>query len=879
MELTRLARVVRDRWVFVVVIAVIGLLAGWVLTDLSNRQIQPLFQAEAPLRIDPVEGQSVADQTSELETVQQLAISSASDLLTSTPGASITIDIEGNRVVFTALGDSQLEARERAAALIESYFDVDPIAGGSVDELLAELEVEAQGLAAQLAEAQRTLTVEEQELIQQHDLLDLQIAAISQLIVDLTVADAGASESDQGENAERRQELEALRDEYVAQKAALPPKPTTDLSATESLQVNAIQRRLDLLALDYERLYLRKLGVTNTGHADPIVIRDLTPQPTSPMTNGALGLVIGAGFAVMGLAFITVTRKPVWLAEDVRVPLLGEVPGRKVVSAPGAPWYDVEEGGPRKVAIQALRSAVEGRLSSSSVTLGVAGLGVSSPAVHALAVDLAVSFAAAGQNVLLVDADFDNPSASNEYRVRGTDLASILRLSGPGPSLSLEVRQALNGATYIREGLAVIPAGRSPASPADAVSGRQFRTFVEDAGAMFDIVLVVGSEITAPTTQVQLQRLGSALLLLSQGRSTIPSVESLIQDLSDRRVVTLGAVFLQRAVSVSLRRESKKSKDIVTTMSQPGLSPINRLTAYPFPSEKGSGVIRADLLRDLADRLDDPDEQPLWAEDDDDKLGVRVLTALDEAKADAYEPVSEYVVSRVEDIVSAVAGQGNVPSNVLDLVTRDGFVVLVPVPGRPTIGDLLKAELQDEVGSDKLADRMVEILAQGQADIRDFDSWIARNFLARHAERTGREPLVWHFSSSRGSVQVLIAARRLTRQKLDLITTEVVRGVIDQLQRRLANARRDGDDEETHEVERSLDDARQFEAILGRLGDGEGDDAKIFYPWRMWDRPVDGWAPLWAEGIQPNLAPVQRLGLLPYPVLTDEELARYSNDT
>ncbi len=54
MDLTRLIRVVRDRWVFVLVVAVLGAVAGWGLTHLNNQNIAPQFRAIAAISLVPL---------------------------------------------------------------------------------------------------------------------------------------------------------------------------------------------------------------------------------------------------------------------------------------------------------------------------------------------------------------------------------------------------------------------------------------------------------------------------------------------------------------------------------------------------------------------------------------------------------------------------------------------------------------------------------------------------------------------------------------------------------------------------------------------------------------------------------------------------------
>jgi hypothetical protein len=876
MELNRLLRVVRDRWIFMLVLGVIGAASGWLLVVLNNQSIEPQFQAIAALRLEPEEGETIADLVDELETALQVASVAAEDLTFSQPGSSIQIDPSTGRLLFVALGDSLDQARERAQSLIQAYFDVDPSVGGAVEGLLTELEIAAVDLEAQLNALQPGLTLEELALAGDHDLVDLQIDAVRQRIVALTVANAAASAGERESNNAEMAELELALDQLEAEKQALPPRPLEELSVSEQLRANTIQRRLEILGLDYERLYLQQLGVTNRGRAEPIVSQNVTPPPGSAVANAAVGLIAGMAIAVLGLVFVTSTRKPVWLPEDVPIAVLGYIPGRKVTNAAGPPWYDTDRGGPRKAAIQALRTAVEGRFVTAPATLGVAGHQAGSNAVHALAADLAASFSTAGWSVLLVDADFEDPSDVTEYRVGGKDLASLLELKQLDPFLRKEIARGLDAAVYIREDLAVLPAGRPPASPADAVAGRQFRYLVEEASRRFDLVIVVGADITSPATQVQMQRVGSVLLALWPGRSRAPLLNALVQDLNERRIAIKGAVFLQRSERVV--PSAPPLAPVPTSLSE-GMSPINRLTSYPFPGGTATGVVRTSLTAQLVDRLEqEKASEPSADPDPDDDLGSNLLNALQANRPGIYDATSEYVVTRVEDMLTAYPGQGNLTEEVLDHVSTTGFMPLTLVNGHPRVGDHFRSEFESEVG-DKIGgaiiDRIEEVLARGSGiEVPSLDRWLQEEFFKRHIERTKGEPVVWHLTSAKGSIQVLVAAQRLNQERLNLLETELVRRVIDQLQRDLKKAKSLGADAASGRIEDELEDAEQFGVTLGLL-QGSSSQQGIVHPLRRANQTTAVWAPVWSEGIRSNLAPVQSLGLLPFPVLTKDELTSF----
>ena len=211
----------------------------------------------------------------------------------------------------------------------------------------------------------------------------------------------------------------------------------------------------------------------------------------------------------------------------------------------------------------------------------------------------------------------------------------------------------------------------------------------------------------------------------------------------------------------------------------------------------------------------------------------------------------------------------------MDVISRYGFIPLRSVKGHRSVGEWLVEELQGGFGKEQgeeLAVELARVLGNYHADPADtFDSWITEEFFSRHIERTGREPEVWHLTSEAGTVQVLVNGPRLTRERLGQLITDVIRGSIDDLQRQLRKATDAEDAETAAAVEARLKELHLFEIALGLLQMGSNEEAPTTYPGRGAEQP-HGWTPMWSEGIRPNIAPFQQIGLLSVPVLTEEEL-------
>jgi hypothetical protein len=887
MELSRLFKILRARWRIVALIGAAGFASAFGMTALASDGAEPVFEASIPFEFELQGEETIDDLAEAIQSERSLAVFAAQDILANNP-ASIVADTASARLVFYATGSSREAARDLAQQLVEAYLASDPSGGGDVGEQLAEMESLAEEIDAQISALEPDLSPEEQALKGRHELLDLQIANLRQEIVALTVADAGATSEQQADNEARRQDLTGTLQGLEAEKALLPPPPSGGLSPGDQLKLEALQKRMELLRLEYQRLALRTMGVTGEGNQQPMTVTDLTPEPPNPFLSGGMGLFGGLGVAFLALMVTSRARKEIWLDSDLPMPLLGSIPSRRTPNRPGPPWYDSIEGGRRKESIQALRTAIEGGLVGPGTAVAIVGDKVDSTDCHTLAVDLGAAMASAGRRVLVVDADYATETDLAEFNLGDPGLDSVLSLPiGSEDGLRERISSVLAEVIQIRPGLWVMPSGARPNSPADALAGHQFRVFLDGARQSFDLVIFAAGRARSPSAQVVAQRAGSALTLVVSGRSTIPSLSSLSADYDNQRVLNLGAVLAVGPDPLAALRDpggSPRFGSGATEHKSTGPesldSSVSRLRFYPSPMERGSGVDRAGSLRSLVgDLSEDGGEE----EDRDagsglgDELGSDVLAVLSATHRDqAYEPVAEYVVARVEDFLTAVSGQATLSDGLVDVVIEDGFIPLTPIPGYRTVGDWLTEELRWELGNeqgDRVAMEFARLLGGvGLGSAAALDLWLIKEFFKRHVQRSEGEPEVWHITSEEGTAQVLAYGRRLNRDRLMRLTTHVVRRTMDELQRELNAANAADNFDEAGHIETKLRDLHLFEVALGMLQVGSSEEARLRYPWRRKEQQPTGWVPIWSEGVRPNIAPLQRLHLLPEPVLTEDEL-------
>ncbi|MGA7097105.1 MAG: hypothetical protein WB245_06015 [Acidimicrobiia bacterium] len=879
MELNRLSRVLRDRWILIVVMALLGFLAGWYFTGVSNERRGNEVEAVIAIRFEPQEGEVISDVNDRIQSVLDAATFAAGDLLLDNPTSSIEIDPTSTEVRFTAVGNSEAEAAAKAKELLDAYKAIDPRIDPDVDAQLAEVLSSARQLDEQIQAIQDSQAPASEDLVARHNFLDQQIQAFTGTLVQLRVqAVTAPTQAERDTIRQNITDLETALRGLTMEKAALPPIDTPQLSVTDQFQLTTLENARTLLLNKYETLFLRKLGVTQFGNIQDPEFNNLSEQAPDPVLNGFIGLIGGLLLAIFAIVFITRARKPVWLPEDVDLPVVADVPTRRVAANVAEAWYDADQGSPRKIAIQALRAVVEAQLPATGGTLAIAGDNVPSQNLHALAVDLAVSMASAGASVLLIDADFVSDSALGEYVVGGPALSEVLKLNPDSPAFNLEMDTVLQSAIPIRHGLGVIPTGPRMQSPGDALAGRQFRAFIERASNQFDVVMVSAGDISSTGAQVTMQRIMRSLLVLSPGRSTIPQVNALLADVRQRQVSMLGAVFLQKSERASSTRRDRPEEPAWAAPSAGNgqvvvpQSPLRRLTQYS-PVKDDTPPVPQKSLRDLADRMQPAQDQALASEED---FGAELLTALAGARPnDAYEAVADYLVTRVEDLMSAPKGESDYSDELVGLIASDGFLPLQSTPERPSVGMWLAQELNRELEpatARAMVHEIERVLGTKSArGVQTIDEWLGEQFFRRHLNRTKGEPFVWQIQSEGGTCQILAAADWFNRDKIETLLGGLTRRVIEELDRNERAAQTRGDVEQAAILETRIADVQDFEARLGLLIGLSLNSSSATGSKKT--KKISEWVPDPGLSRRANLAVFQGAGLLPFQVLTDEEMS------
>ena len=671
MDLRRLTRVIAAQWGVVLIGALIGLIGALLFLTLGDQSIESVFEATAPMRFDPAEGQTIPELAHDVAEARDFALIAGEALLRSEPTSRITLNLAEAKLFFIGQGSTETEAIEKAVALRQAYLDVDPELGGGVDAALVNLEREALSLDAQIASLQPELSAADLVLIDNQTQLDLVIAGMRSHLVGLILSEAGLATIEERDLiVAERILVQAELDQLLQDRAVLGPIPEPQQSTTDALLLQTFLARKILLNAEYQRLYLRKLGVAGLGTAENVTVDDFVSDPIAPLIVTAIGLLGGAIVAAVGLMMVSQTRRTMWLPQDIDVPVLGQIPARDFEGHATDAWYETVEGGPRKTAIQALRSAVQAHAPGGGSTIALSAHNIPAGEVHALARDLAGSMASAGDSVLMIDANLQSPVALGVFRIGGVSLADVLQLQPDVPEFAAEVDSAVDTAHVVRPGLAVIPSGPSPDSPADALAGRQFRSLIASAEGRFDTTIVVVDDFGTPSSQAAMQRLRHGILITAPGSTTEAEVNGLIAGADRVRISIVGAVFLGKRGRLSdlfrrkeanlFRRKEAKSESVLDSDAPQAhgteTSPMTRLHNYAVPDERRSALVPHSPLGELASTMGVSDDGRY----EDGGLGAQLLTAVNGiSRTRAYDAVADYVISRAEDMVTARYGYGD----------------------------------------------------------------------------------------------------------------------------------------------------------------------------------------------------------------------------
>ncbi len=923
MELSRLLRIARARWWLFVALAGVGLVAGFVITSVSNSRIKPEFEAIAPVLFT---FENDDDRQTGLQNLVEAAMDLAEDANADNIGplAIIRIDPEDVGIIqFVGLARNEADAQTTALLLRDTYINAARarLKGSQsereaeierLDSALATIEEEINGLNQDL-QADPDLVVRVDELTSDRESLE---RVLDDLEIELLLGPDTNPQEDEPRTVEDVEaEIQIVEDRIaeIDQEISSIAVPSSDVLSEKTRRLEILNDQYNTLLNDYTAILLEveppepfTLGITET--------IDNTTEPASEVLAGILGLIVGTGLSVGIVILADRARQTVWVGSDLgTMPVLAELPPRNPLRVAGQLWYEL--GGPpqRRRAVQAMRVTVESGLGGTRANLGFAGVNSPPEAVHALAADFAMSMVTSGNRVLLIDANFDNPAELAEFDGLGPTFSEVLaHRMDDEESFRSFVKRAVTETKEIRPGLVAMRVGEGLGDPADALASRRLAIMLEEVGDLFDMTIVTTSDATETTAQTVLNRLDHVIFAIRPGRTTAPMAEALHAQLNSFGVGVMGAVLVMKAsrsddglvptlpaseppsprrrddeedpvdaVVAAMQRQRAKAGPAAKAESAAPPRVEAKEVANPTPAPKVDALpapVPVESAADLKAAEIVPIDLPLAAGGHEDRTPA--VTGNGHVALDHLPEMMETTIYHIVQGFSGVAGTQRFDPGIRE-VTKYGFVPLVRIKGHKTLGSRVLDSLADGLDDDSRRRLQADLISffavepGGRTSERvatAINHWTAEHFFTRHLAQTGREPEIWHVSSPGGTFQALTHFKRATKERIDLLRAELLRRQLDTLNRHLKMATKNRKNAQIRRLEDQIKDVRTFDIALGWLFEGTTPNARIWYPWKPPEQQPQGWDPNFDEGIRANVAPLQRLGLLVQDVLTEEEL-------
>jgi len=464
------------RWLWLIALA--ALLAGAAAFGISRWALQPTYQATARLIIEPgnalssanysdiLAGQRAAATYAEMlksESIQEAALEALGTTEAEAPACEVTVQ----PVRDTAMIDVTIECTDAEFAAV-------------LANTLAQTFIEANE-ARQSERYQSTLTQ-----------LQTQIAEVEQEIANLRTRLAEVEDS-----AER---------------------------ATLETRLTQLQDALARLTTTYQNAQIARVQ-----SVDLINVVEPARAPDSPvkprvMVNTALAAVVGAMVAVGAVFLIEYLDTSIKTSDEAErltaLPVLGQIWQEETLSEDGKepPQRNIVVTNPLSPVAEAFR-LLRANLAFAAVDAPLNVVLVTSPGPtegkSITALNLGAAFAAAGRQVILIDADFRRPRL---YAYVGVPRS---------PGLSDALVDSEDGVTHYLhpipdvDGTSILPPGRMPPNPAELLGSQRMQALLEHLRGSEDTMVIIDAPpILAAADAVVLSTQADGTLLVVEAGAT-----------------------------------------------------------------------------------------------------------------------------------------------------------------------------------------------------------------------------------------------------------------------------------------------------------------------------------------------------------------------
>jgi capsular exopolysaccharide synthesis family protein len=250
-----------------------------------------------------------------------------------------------------------------------------------------------------------------------------------------------------------------------------------------------------------------------------------------------LGLLGGIGCAFLAEYFADTVTHPGEIADRFQIPLLGTIPQSKP-----------DQDGLENAFARHPRSSFSEAIRSTRVSIQLSGSGNCSKCFlitstlpmegkTTLAVNLAMSFSAAGEKTVIIDADLRKPRLHEVFglkeRVNGDGISSFLA----------EVTDELKMFSNRTKNLGIIPSGPVPPNPAELLASERFQILLAKLTGRYDRIILDGPpHIGFADTLILSKSVGGIVLVSSIGESSREAIGQFKKAITNINGTILGCI-------------------------------------------------------------------------------------------------------------------------------------------------------------------------------------------------------------------------------------------------------------------------------------------------------------------------------------------------
>jgi tyrosine-protein kinase len=370
-------------------------------------------------------------------------------------------------------------------------------------------------------------------------------AAIANAIADALVE---AARKSLGNNPDIQsfvnQQIELTRDEIASTRKQIEALPSRNLTLREQQELTALQNQLASLNASYASYltYATGSGANKLTVIEPARAAD-EPASPRPVVNLIAAIVVGLLVGV-GLAFIRdhlddSLKNPEQVSTLLGLPTLATI--AKIPGLSGRePIYRLTMTVfPRSSAAESFRmlrtnlgfASVDRPLRLLSVTSAMPSEGKT-----LVAANLAVAFAQAGHETILVDTDLRKPEAHKLFGLPNTTgLTNLLRATDPSVDVALQ--------DTVEPKLRLLASGPQPPNPAELLGSKAMANLIERLRKQAEIIVFDTPPLQAVTDAAVLAAsLDGTVLVTHAGRTGRAAAQSAVDSLTRVGARPLGVV-------------------------------------------------------------------------------------------------------------------------------------------------------------------------------------------------------------------------------------------------------------------------------------------------------------------------------------------------